>query len=244
MKKLLLVMLCATLGLALVACGQSSKIPEQTPDITGQIAEIIGEGETVQLRIVANDQNESSHTEAIANLSEETVIVLSDGSTEFSEQFLVGQTVSVYGNGIMTMSIPPQVPASVIVMLDQEPATVSNDGIASMLPEEGEGGPVADIPEAPHMEVAIIGTISEVSEEQGFPVLLVKATEDNETANNEMKIMVSADTVINDAETFYEVESYEFKVGEKISVQTNGITTRSIPPQATAMHIDLLEAAE
>ncbi len=241
MKKLLMIAIFAMLGLSLVACGTGVEIPDTDPDIIGQITEITEGGGATQLHITANDQNVSANDIVIALVGDETSVVLSDEKTEHTGNFLVGQIVKVYGNGTMTMSLPPQVPATVIVMLDTEPATVSNDGVANMLPEEGEGGPVADIPEAPHKELAITGTITEITEENGYPVLLVKAQDEADTANPEMKIMVNGDTVINNSETFFEPEVYEFEVGEMIDVYTNGITTRSIPPQATAMHIDLLD---
>ncbi len=241
MKKLLMLMLIATLGLGLVACGNTVKIPDADPDIIGQITEITEDGGSTQLHITANDQNVGANDQVIVIVGEDTAFLQSDEQTNYTGNFIVGQTVKAYGNGTMTMSLPPQMPATVIVVLDAEPATISNDGIGSMLPEEGEGGPVADIPEAAHQELAITGTITEITEENGYPVLLVKAQDEADTINPEMKIMVNADTVINNSETFFEPEAYEFAVGEMIDVYTNGITTRSIPPQATAMHIDLLD---
>lgn len=82
----------------------------------------------------------------------------------------------------------------------------------------------------------IIGEITELANEDFGMQILVKSTS-KESVYNEALVNVSSSTVITkEKSTIYK---NDLKVGDKVKISFGGIATRSIPPQVTALKIEI-----
>ena len=84
----------------------------------------------------------------------------------------------------------------------------------------------------------MIGEITKIYDEngnEGFKILVKSNTE--LSAYNETLVNISSNTIITkEKNTIYKKD---LKIGDKVEIKFSGIATRSIPPQITALNIDI-----
>ena len=211
--------------------------PEPSPSPSGDGLVLAAKGEITD--IAANDGGTSitvdgSNTESgatyqllIANMTDK-VPVVSDGEQEnYADGSLnVGDTVEIYLNETtpVTASEPPMATPEKVVV------TARGDGAS--------GGAV----NTPDLHKDFGGTIIEISPDGEYYLVYVQKEEGGEPVND-LRAVVSADTeIVSEKLEASGLKPEDLKVGDKVTVTTDGRMTFSIPPQASAQKIVIHDA--
>ncbi len=228
MKRIILIALSAVFTCALFGCAAA---PKGDKTITGIIAEVDADNQTIL--VINSGQPDSPQSELVAMVTTDTKITAKDQKTDVAfEALQVGQEVSVYTNGAVTLSLPPQGTATAIV--------VENTEIAEVPTMEGMVADLDETANVPTDVFTIEGTIKSVEMDNGYPMLTIDALPDTGSQHDQMVILISGDTITTGEGETYDEVPLEFTEGMTVSVYTDGTATRSIPPQATATDIMMI----
>ncbi len=215
--------------------------PAPAPDVTpseddlvlaakGEITNIEASGNTTSITVDGTDkQSSATYPVLLAHLSGETPIMDGGNVSAYTDGALgLGDDVEIYLSSLtpVTASEPPQAtPVKVVV-------TKRSDNSAAQ----------AGSSETPDVKTTFEGTITEITPDNEYYLVYIKAGENSEPVDDLIAV-VSSDTVISSEKT--ESSGYQpedLSVGQDVTVTTDGKMTFSIPPQANAQTIIIHDA--
>ncbi|MEA5003873.1 MAG: hypothetical protein VB081_10275 [Christensenella sp.] len=190
----------------------------------GEITNIATSGDTTSITVDGTDtKSDASYKILVAHLSTETPLIENGNVSAYTDGALSrGDEVEIYLSPLtpVTASEPPQATPVKVVVTERE-----------------DDNAQAGAAETPDVKKEFDGTITEITPDNEYYLVYVKDDEDSEPLDDLIAV-VSNDTIISSEKT--ESSGYkpeDLKVGQKVTVTTDGRMTFSIPPQASAQTV-------
>lgn len=241
MKKSLIGLLAVALCSAFIFAGCAPMPAAQSPAASqapGNVTILVAKGEITD--ITAKDGNTSitvdgSGTESeatynlfVANVTEKTPVQIDGKESSYtSGSFKVGDKVEIYlnENAPVTASEPP---------------TGTPERIVLVARGSGEQAGTTNAPA--DVQTEFEGTITEITADGEYYLAYVQKEANGEPANDLRAVVSNDTTIVSEKLEASGLKPEELKVGDKVTVTTDGIMTFSIPPQASAQKIVIHDA--
>ena len=196
----------------------------------GEITNIETNGDTTSITVDgSNIKSNAAYRLLIAHLQNETPVIKDGNASAYTDGLLhVGDQVAVYltPNAPVTASEPPQATPEKIVITERAPEGTS--GVGSAAPSD--------------VKTEYEGSITEITLDGEYYLVYVQK-EKNGEPTGDLRAVVSGDTeIVSEKREASGLKPEELKVGDKVTVTTNGTATFSIPPQASAQKIVIHDA--
>lgn len=185
--------------------------------ITGEITSVESENGNTSITVDAGASgSDSTYQLMVLNVNGNTPIEENGQSASYKEGSLtVGDAIEVYlaPNTPVTASEPPMANPDKIVLI----ARAGGDDLAG-----------------PDVQQSFEGTITEITKDQDYDLVYVQKEPDGQPVDD-LRAIVSAETIIQaESAPDQALTPADLKVGQKVTVTTDGRMTFSIPPQANA----------
>ncbi len=193
----------------------------------GEITEITSANGTTSLTVNGGGiESEATYNLLIANMTDNVVVEIDGKQENFSDGMLgVGDIVEIYlgeGNPVTASEPPMATPDKVVVT--QKVAAAGESGAPAAVQTEFEG------------------TITEITPDNDYYLVYVQKEEGGEPVNDLIAVASSDTTIVSEKLEASGLKPEELKVGDKVTVTTDGRMTFSIPPQSSAVKIVIHDA--
>ncbi|BDF58580.1 hypothetical protein CE91St36_13970 [Christensenellaceae bacterium] len=239
MKKNILGTLAIAFGSIFIfaACTAVPASPPQTESsdlilaAKGEITNIETDGDTASLTIDGSGvESDAAYQLLIVHPTNETPLIENGNASAYEPASLqVGDKIAVFlsPNAPVTASEPPQATPEKIVVTERAAQGAGTESSAS-----------ADV------KTEYEGSITEITPDGDYYLVYLQKEENGEPAHD-LRAVVSSDTeIVSEKREASGLAPNELKIGDKVTVTTNGIATFSIPPQASAQKIVIHDAQE
>ena len=234
MKKNLIATFAAVFTAVLILAGCASSPAAQPSQTSADEMILAAKGEVTAIETLDGNtkitvdgsgiESDATYPLLILNMTDKTPVEANGETKDYTDGSLqVGDIVEVY--------LSPTTPVTA-----SEPPMATPDRIAVTQPAP-EGGAAADV------KTEYKGTITEITNDNENALVYVQKEENGEPTDD-LRAVVSGDTVITSEKTGDSLSLGDLQAGQKITVTTDGRATFSIPPQAVAKSIVIHDAQE
>lgn len=198
----------------------------------GEITNIETDGDTASLTIDGSGvESDAVYQLLIVHPTNETPLIENGNASAYEPASLqVGDKIAVFlsPNAPVTASEPPQATPEKIVVTERAAQSMAGT----------ESSASADV------KTEYEGSITEITPDGDYYLVYVQKEKGGEPVHD-LRAVVSSDTeIVSEKREASGLTPDELKIGDKVTVITNGIATFSIPPQASAQKIVIHDAQE
>lgn len=194
----------------------------------GEITDIVTRDGNTSITVDgSNTDSDATYQLLIANMTNKIPVEIDGKQQDYAEGMLnIGDEVEIYlgeGNPV-TASEPPMATPDKVVVTER-----SDDVTSGAL-------------NTPDVQTEFDGTITEITSDKDYYLVYVKDSEDSEPVDDLIAVVSGDTTIVSEKLEASGLKPEELKVGDQVTVTTDGRMTFSIPPQSNAQKVVIHDA--